>query len=158
VVRGKAREAELRERPYRSGATVREWVVFSRDTSGYVPVSFTTVFYAGVTATGEAVRVREGAEFLDGDLQRASGTLVVRTERGVVCLDLLQRGDVEILFAPVAAAQTGHVVHDQDVIALLMDVTAGGADEVRVPAKAASVSHGSRSRSKGFLNLGGVGM
>jgi hypothetical protein len=39
-----------------------------------------------------------------------------------------------------------------------MEVTGGGGDQVRVPTEAASVSHGSRPCSKGFLNLGGIGM
>jgi len=71
----------------------------------------------------------------------------------MVGLDLLQRGDVVVLLATVAAAQAGHVVHDQDVVALLVDVATGGRDQMRVAAEAALLAHGLLPRWKGVVNL-----
>jgi hypothetical protein len=59
----------------------------------------------------------------------------------MVSFDFLQNSDVEILFAAEIAFDARHILHDQHVLALLMQIASGFCAQVLVAAKGASLSH-----------------
>jgi len=59
----------------------------------------------------------------------------------VIGLDLLENVDREILFAAKITFDARHVVHDQQILALVMEISRGLPREMPVAAKGARLSH-----------------
>lgn len=61
----------------------------------------------------------------------------------VLSLDGLQYSSIEILFTAKIALDTRHIIHDQKLVVLLVNVTGGFGVKMFVAAKGAMLCHGS---------------